>query len=294
MEQHYLLVVEDESGKKIYSLDASAYSLGRDPTNAIVLQCNKISRQHALLLRMPVPGSKDYKYRIIDGNSLGNRSANGITVNGCAQTSWDLGDGDEIYFGSKVKARYLLRQVSDPNLKKYINSPAYRSIKAETIDPNGTLVAGLPKNENPFIISEVPETFLYETIIGTVVNIDAAMLKSLVTLKSGRQLEASVKSPALAIALQPGDLVKLQMQPNNTYLLLEKYEVEKREIEKDEAEVPELDGIKLAIAKDAQLYRYCFDVMSQAMAGLNLSEESLSKATNLIFRQNISQNNAKK
>jgi pSer/pThr/pTyr-binding forkhead associated (FHA) protein len=79
-QDRHVLVINDGQ-RRAYALEAAAYSIGRDPSNAIVLKSESISRQHALLLRVPAPGKLKYQYRLIDGNSLGKVSANGLFVN---------------------------------------------------------------------------------------------------------------------------------------------------------------------------------------------------------------------
>ncbi|WP_172657237.1 ATP-binding protein [Myxosarcina sp. GI1] len=102
----HLLVAEDERGKKTYRLEAETYSLGRDPINSIVLQGSSISRQHATILRITVPESDRYFFRIIDGSLNGKRSTNGISINGTKCLSHDLKHGDTIAFSSKIRAKY--------------------------------------------------------------------------------------------------------------------------------------------------------------------------------------------
>ncbi len=49
----HVLVLDDTQGRRALILDAATYSLGRDPQNSIPLRSSSISRQHALLLRVP-------------------------------------------------------------------------------------------------------------------------------------------------------------------------------------------------------------------------------------------------
>ncbi len=102
----HLLVIEDEQGKRTIALEAATCSIGRDSTNAIVLHSNMVSRQHAILLRVSMPETDSYLFRIIDGNLQGKRSTNGLTVNGRQCFYHDLKHGDTIVFGRDVKARY--------------------------------------------------------------------------------------------------------------------------------------------------------------------------------------------
>ncbi|MEN9203054.1 MAG: FHA domain-containing protein [Thermostichus sp. DG_1_6_bins_120] len=136
----HVLVLEDIQGRRALSLDAATYSLGRDPQNSILLPSNSISRQHALLLRVPVPSG--YRYRILDGNIQGKRSTNGIRVNGIPCTSQDLEDGDLIEFGPDTKARYYCREIAEEEVELYAESLEYRSIKAKIVSQQSTNLFG--------------------------------------------------------------------------------------------------------------------------------------------------------
>jgi signal transduction histidine kinase/DNA-binding response OmpR family regulator len=102
----HLLIVHDQTGRKTIPLEEASYSLGRDPRNAIVLHGRTISRQHAMLLRIPGAHPDQYIFRLIDGDLNGQRSRNGLTVNGQACLSQDLQSGDLIDFGEQVTAKY--------------------------------------------------------------------------------------------------------------------------------------------------------------------------------------------
>ncbi|MFQ3613636.1 MAG: FHA domain-containing protein [Cyanobacteriota bacterium] len=136
----HVLVLDDTQGRRALILDAATYSLGRDPQNSIPLQSSSISRQHALLLR--VPASSGYRYRILDGNAEGKRSTNGIRLNGIPCTSQDLEDGDLIEFGPDTKARYYRREMAEEEIGLYAESLEYRSIKTSTVSPKSTDLFG--------------------------------------------------------------------------------------------------------------------------------------------------------
>jgi signal transduction histidine kinase/DNA-binding NarL/FixJ family response regulator/PAS domain-containing protein len=102
----HLLVIEDSKGKRSIPLEEATYSLGRDPSNSIVLYAPSISRQHAIVLRITAPETDSYLFRIIDGSLNGKRSTNGLFINGEKRFSHDLLHGDKIEFGSGVTAKY--------------------------------------------------------------------------------------------------------------------------------------------------------------------------------------------
>lgn len=145
-EEHHVFIV-NAGEQEAYILEAAAYSVGRDKSNAIRLDFATISRQHALLLRVPDSQSEGYKYRIVDGNAEGKRSANGIFVNGRQVKSHELNNGDSISFGARIKAAYLSLSMGEVELMDYLESISYHSLKIQVLDSKATLVGdenGIP------------------------------------------------------------------------------------------------------------------------------------------------------
>ncbi len=102
----HLLVIEDQLGKRTIALEAATCTIGRDPSNSIVLHSELVSRHHASLLRVTTPENASHLFRIIDGNFQGKRSTNGLMVNGQRCYSHNLKHGDVMVFGGDVTARY--------------------------------------------------------------------------------------------------------------------------------------------------------------------------------------------
>jgi len=102
------LAIEDEQSKRIILLEASTYTVGRDPENSIMIHSKWVSRQHAILLRVTVPQTTNYAFRIVDGDLQGKRSTNGLFVNGHRCFSHDLKHGDLIQLGKETLATYCL------------------------------------------------------------------------------------------------------------------------------------------------------------------------------------------
>lgn len=74
-----------------------------------MLQSQFVSRHHATLVRrLREDGS--YYYRIIDGDSEGKVSVNGLLIEGRKVRFHDLKDGDKVIFGPQVHAIYQYRQ----------------------------------------------------------------------------------------------------------------------------------------------------------------------------------------
>ncbi len=141
--QYHVLLVKDLVGQRAVILEAATYSLGRDPTNGIQLHSDSVSRQHALLLRVPnSAGQGGYHYRVMDGNSDGKRSANGVKVNDQRCESHDLTDGDQIELSATVSLIYrIVSALSDVGITtQQLESAGYRSIKSAAIEHSGTLL----------------------------------------------------------------------------------------------------------------------------------------------------------
>lgn len=138
--ERHVLVINDGKRRAI-ALDSAAYSIGRDESNAIVLDSPTISRKHAILLRLPTPGKNTYRYRLIDGDSEGNRSANGVFVNDKRCSSQELADGDRLGLGRKIKASYLIVSMGEAEFIRYLESTDFQSLKSDAVNPKATVVA---------------------------------------------------------------------------------------------------------------------------------------------------------
>ena len=142
----HVLVIEDNAGRRTISLEAATYSLGRDPSCAIVLHSNYVSRQHAILLRVPIPGTTNHLFRILDGNARGERSTNGLLVNGDREFNHDLNHGDTVAFSRDTTATYYMTaNLSDQEFAQYAESAGYRSLKLEVEDASQTTLEGRKK-----------------------------------------------------------------------------------------------------------------------------------------------------
>jgi diguanylate cyclase (GGDEF)-like protein/PAS domain S-box-containing protein len=104
----HILVIEDPSVERNIDLDGATYSIGRHSSNDIVLSCQKTSRNHATLLRRTDVKTNKYAYWVLDGDLQGNRSRNGIYINGKKCLVHELKHGDVIKFSGDAQARYKI------------------------------------------------------------------------------------------------------------------------------------------------------------------------------------------
>lgn len=106
--EEHILVVTDGKGHREIKLNDETYSLGRGAQCTIVLQSQFVSRHHATLIRRQEEDGNCY--RIIDGDSEGKTSVNGLLINGKKVRFHDLKHGDKVVFGPQVEAVYEYRE----------------------------------------------------------------------------------------------------------------------------------------------------------------------------------------
>jgi pSer/pThr/pTyr-binding forkhead associated (FHA) protein len=107
----HLLIIEDNEGRKEFTLENPVYSIGRDRYCNIRLFSQFVSRHHATLVRLAHPSNRQrYYYRIVDGNSQGKPSSNGLMIHGRKTPAHDLCNEDEVIFAPQVRAIYYLLQ----------------------------------------------------------------------------------------------------------------------------------------------------------------------------------------
>lgn len=95
------------NNQRIFYLDQVQYSIGRHPHNDIVINANGISRQHATLVQA-TKTAEIVSFVLIDGDLQGNKSRNGILINGERKDKYELKHGDIIQFSETVKAHYYI------------------------------------------------------------------------------------------------------------------------------------------------------------------------------------------
>ncbi|BAQ60885.1 hypothetical protein GM3708_1291 [Geminocystis sp. NIES-3708] len=131
----HILALESGSWKKTFFLDKNTYSIGRNSTNSLVIHHRVISRNHASLIRINYHNMEDKNdnhsiFWIVDGDLKGNKSTNGIYVNGKQYFCHQLQAGDIIFLGGvEVKAKYdiidlkskTFFSISSPNKVSLVN-----------------------------------------------------------------------------------------------------------------------------------------------------------------------------
>ena len=150
---HHLLTIEDPSFVREIQLDAATYSIGRHSSNDIVLSCQKTSRNHATLLRRTDVKTSQCSYWVLDGDLQGNRSRNGIYVNGKKSLVHELQSGDVVQFSGDASIKYRAASaLQNTDRVELDNSLALetseRPIVRDTFANRETIVALEPKSSN--------------------------------------------------------------------------------------------------------------------------------------------------
>ncbi|MGQ9838736.1 MAG: FHA domain-containing protein [Cyanobacteriota bacterium] len=101
---HLVLIFRDQLGQRGVVLDKIYYSVGRSPSNHIRLYDSFVSREHALIIRIPEEKQGGHSYMVFDGSPGSRRSTNGLFVNGKPVLSHLLRPFDKIGFGPSVTA----------------------------------------------------------------------------------------------------------------------------------------------------------------------------------------------
>jgi pSer/pThr/pTyr-binding forkhead associated (FHA) protein len=118
--EHHILMIND-GATRVIPLSDNVLTLGRSKGNSLVLNCDAVSRFHATLLR--VPGFEDgrFGYQLIDGTLKGDRSTNGVSVNGRRRYVHTLNHADIVTFSQMVRAMYLKVQMDEERLEQYLS-----------------------------------------------------------------------------------------------------------------------------------------------------------------------------
>lgn len=113
---NHVLVVDESGVQRSLMLESSIYSVGRHSDSSVKLNSPAVSRNHATLIRSDI-SENQCAYILIDGDLQGNRSQNGILVNGKKTIRRQLENGDVILFGSdEIKGIYQIE--IDTNQRK--------------------------------------------------------------------------------------------------------------------------------------------------------------------------------
>ncbi|MGK7930513.1 MAG: EAL domain-containing protein [Microcystaceae cyanobacterium] len=132
----YILILEDQTSRRMITLDGDKYTIGRQNESSIILKSRKASRQHATLVRKTNTKTRQYSYWIVDGDLEGKRSHNGIFINGDKCLIHELKDGDLINFGCEVNASYHIMSYLIEEENKINELPPLPPFSPDQTDPD--------------------------------------------------------------------------------------------------------------------------------------------------------------
>ena len=137
---YHLLLIEEGTKMRVAHLNAATYSIGRDRSDSVRLSDPSVSRNHAVMLRVP-SGQHGYSYRIFDGNSRGKPSKNGLYINGLRRESKQLEENDVIKIGSQVYLTYYVEMFTEAEFSLYCYGKAleFQGIQEAVFHPTVTL-----------------------------------------------------------------------------------------------------------------------------------------------------------
>ncbi|NCR55871.1 MAG: EAL domain-containing protein [Microcystis aeruginosa L211-07] len=186
----YLLIVEDPQGRKTITLEDMKYSLGRKSDNQIVLRSKHASRYHATLIKKSID-RQNFSYWILDGDLEGNKSHNGIYVNGNKCLVHELKDGDLINFGCDINASFHLivsqeKREGEPveNLGQFQVNPTENGTDSSYDDPHAksTLIlhqapsqiisfnSKIKQEYSSVVLTDLPNRSLFNEYLSTAIN----------------------------------------------------------------------------------------------------------------------------
>lgn len=109
LQGRHILIVESLESKRAIALKSSVFSIGRHPSNSLVLADKMVSRHHATIVWLECtdsPEKSNYAYWIMDGMGKNKRSRNGIFINGQKKSLHRLESEDIITIGENIKIIY--------------------------------------------------------------------------------------------------------------------------------------------------------------------------------------------
>lgn len=126
-----MLVVEDGTTIKTYSMEKDLYTIGRDPNNDLVINDSKVSRHHAIIKKKAEPDEHNC-YLIRDGDSHGNKSKNGLIVNGKLKDEHQLKHGDLLRFSGQATASYYI--VSNFSIVNFFQDKNLHPVESRSVE----------------------------------------------------------------------------------------------------------------------------------------------------------------
>ncbi len=131
---NHILLITDAKGTRKIALKELKYTIGRDISNNISINSKYVSRQHAILLRVPGNIAGTHLYRVIDGDLAGKPSVNGVIINSSSKVAtYELSHGDIISLAPDAQITYLIGESNGTYDSKISKNPAGNSDESDTL-----------------------------------------------------------------------------------------------------------------------------------------------------------------
>ncbi len=140
----HILGIELNTGKKTLFLENNTYTIGRSSSNNIIINNRVISRHHSTLIQVIYQNiqtnTQEKEFWILDGDLKGNKSTNGIFVNGKKRLLHQLKAGDIIVLGGmEVRAKYDIVDIKSKTFYSLINQNSANESSSEEINESQDL-----------------------------------------------------------------------------------------------------------------------------------------------------------
>lgn len=146
IKSRHILAIDSPEHNQVVALKEDFYSIGRHSQNKIVINSQEISRKHVTITKKIDKKTNSSYFILTDGDEKGNRSTNGILVNGSKCSEKILNHGDIIFFSNNIKATYyIINSNTMPPSDK--NSSSFSEHRHTLIDYRQTQSIELPQLE---------------------------------------------------------------------------------------------------------------------------------------------------
>lgn len=222
------LVFNSTTFKKTVHLHESLYSIGRHPSSSIVIPSLKLSRHHATLVKYIVDDHE--LFCIVDGDTHGKRSTNGIYVNGQKYLEYELKHGDTVVFPGDIRATYQIvhgadnsyyredqgeDHTSESAIFKAILTQAKSTNLGSTLDPN--LVEDLSLVDFTSLVELSPNPIIELDFTGNIIYLNAAATKNFNNIHKLQSEHPLLVNITQNQQHRNGNLVVREIEVNNNY-----------------------------------------------------------------------------
>ncbi|MFN9175878.1 MAG: diguanylate cyclase domain-containing protein [Synechocystis sp.] len=175
MKQH-ILVLEDSTHRRTIILEDYQYVIGRHSQTDIQLNSRQASRHHATLVRKINSKTQEECFWIIDGDLDGNKSQNGVFVNGQKRLIHELKNGDLINFGCNINASYHFTGGNTDIPSAPIERSLNKISEYEPVSSQSSVLLGNQQESPISLLQSDDDTFHEQSYLDTVTDLPTRTL----------------------------------------------------------------------------------------------------------------------